>query len=412
MKDFIVLFLSKIFQKFLGLIREPIIAYFFGSSLLYSNYLLLRSGADFFSQFTVGNALKTNLLPKFSKLYNKYSKVSLKGVFLFSKKVMIWIFVISQLIQSAIILVVDPDEKLLFFLISIVLSLSICLNFLNTVFLTIMQAMGRFVKYSKATILNSTVVTILIYPLILLVNLFGLVISNLFGILSLTIRYVLPMNKEYEGYEASLDRNDFNLPILVLGNFTNIIIVLTRFISGSDGSNNIAYYTYSVFILNTILTAVIGNLTTLLLRKISIDRNNRIMLISLAVSILVGLMLILFLYFFSYDLIELFFHRGKFNLLDVQKTSSYLLQLSFAFMLMFIATTLFQPFFSLNKDVSVKERKYIFLCFISSAVFSLVLISFLSFDVRFKSLIYIYVMTILSVILSVYSYFIFLRNVE
>ena len=114
MKDFIVLFLSKIFQKFLGLIREPIIAYFFGSSLLYSNYLLLRSGADFFSQFTVGNALKTNLLPKFSKLYNKYSKVSLKGVFLFSKKVMIWIFVISQLIQSAIILVVDPDEKLLF----------------------------------------------------------------------------------------------------------------------------------------------------------------------------------------------------------------------------------------------------------------------------------------------------------
>ena len=275
-----------------------------------------------------------------------------------------------------------------------------------------MQAMGRFVKYSKATILNSTVVTILIYPLILLVNLFGLVISNLFGILSLTIRYVLPMNKEYEGYEASLDRNDFNLPILVLGNFTNIIIVLTRFISGSDGSNNIAYYTYSVFILNTILTAVIGNLTTLLLRKISIDRNNRIMLISLAVSILVGLMLILFLYFFSYDLIELFFHRGKFNLLDVQKTSSYLLQLIFAFMLMFIATTLFQPFFSLNKDVSVKERKYIFLCFISSAVFSLVLISFLSFDVRFKSLIYIYVMTILSVILSVYSYFIFLRNVE
>lgn len=411
-KDFSGLFLSNIFQKLLGLVREPIIAYFFGSSLIYSNYLLLRSGADFLSQFTVGNALKANLLPFFSKLYNKYSKVSLKGVYRFSKKAMIWIFIISQFIQSAIIIVINPEEKLLFFLISIVLSMSICLNFLNTIFLTIMQAMGRFMKYSFATSLNSTVVTTLLYPLILLGNLFGLVISRFFGILSLTIAYVLPMTKEREGHEAILDKNDFNLPILVLGNFTNIIIVSTRFISGSDGSNNIAYYTYSVFILNTILTAVIGNISTLLLRKISIDRNNKFIFISLALSIGVGVILLLFLYFFSYDLIELIFYRGKFSLLDVQKTSSYLLQLSFAFVLMFIATTFFQPFFSLSTDVFVKERKYIFWSFISCTIFSLVLLSFLSFDVRLKSLLYIYFMTSLSIILSFFSYRLYQKNVE
>ena len=152
-------FFYLIFSRSTRLIREPIIAYF-GSSLLYSNYLMLRSGADFFSQFTVGNALKANLLPKFSKLYNEQSKVSLKGVFTFSKKVMFWLFVASQIIQSAIILVLDPKEKLLFFLVSVVLSLSISFNFLNTVFLTIIQAMGRFMRYSLATTLNSTVVTI------------------------------------------------------------------------------------------------------------------------------------------------------------------------------------------------------------------------------------------------------------
>ena len=73
-KDFSSLFFSNIIQKIFGLIREPIIAYFFGSSLIYANYLLLKTGADFFSQFTVGNALRANLLPKLTKIYDKYDK--------------------------------------------------------------------------------------------------------------------------------------------------------------------------------------------------------------------------------------------------------------------------------------------------------------------------------------------------
>lgn len=411
-KDFSGLFLSNIFQKLLGLIREPIIAYFFGSSLLYSNYLMLRSGADFFSQFTVGNALKANLLPKFSKLYNEQSKVSLKGVFTFSKKVMFWLFVASQIIQSAIILVLDPKEKLLFFLVSVVLSLSISFNFLNTVFLTIIQAMGRFMRYSLATTLNSTVVTSLLYPLVILTNLFGLVLSRLLGIVSLTISYVLPMTKQNEGVQANIDKSDFNFPILILGNFANIIIVATRFISGSDGSNNIAHYTYSVFILNTILTAIIGNLSTLLLRRISIKKSQKAMLFSLVISIVVGVLLIVFLYFFSFEMIKFIFQRGEFNLIDVDNTASYLFELSFSFMLMFIATTLFQPFFSLNKSVVVKERKYIAIWFISFALIGLCLLFLLSFDVKLKSLIYIYTMTVLSVILSFFSYRCYLKHVN
>ena len=52
LKDFLNLFFANIFQKFLGLVRELVIAFFLGSSILYANFLLLRVVADFFSQIT------------------------------------------------------------------------------------------------------------------------------------------------------------------------------------------------------------------------------------------------------------------------------------------------------------------------------------------------------------------------
>ena len=70
-KDFGYLFFANLFQKILGLIRELIVAFFLGSSIMYANFLLLRVIADFFSQLTAGNALKANLLPKFTKIYKQ-----------------------------------------------------------------------------------------------------------------------------------------------------------------------------------------------------------------------------------------------------------------------------------------------------------------------------------------------------
>ena len=130
---------------------------------------------------------------------------------------MLFLFIISQLVQSFIIIYLSSnpiiyeiqeelklylginisygDVILLFFLISILLSLSICFNFFNMVYLTIMQSKGKFFKYSVATTLNSLVVAILIIPFSLFFHVLGLVISRLIGILTLTISYILPMNK-------------------------------------------------------------------------------------------------------------------------------------------------------------------------------------------------------------------------
>ena len=426
-KDFSNLFFSNVLQKVFGLIREPIIAFFFGSSFLYANYLLLRTGADFFSQFTVGNALKANLLPKFTKIYETYKQVSLKRVFAFTNRTMILLFVISQFIQSSIILyiykytdtlkIIEETELsmnkilVLFFIISILLSISICSNFFNTVFLSIMQAQGKFFKYSVATTLNSFIVAVFIYPFTLIWGVFGLVLSRLLGILTLTFSYILPMRKNQDGFESELSSKDFNFPTLILGNFANIIILSSRFVSGADGGKDIAYFTYSVFILNALLTSVVGNISTLLLRKVSIRKNNMFMLYSLIISVVVGIALVLGLEFYGFEIIRLVYMRGEFNINDVEHTTTFIKSLSYSFILIFIANTLFQPFFSLDIISTRKVRRLISLIFISTIIVGILFTIINSkFGVEDESIIIMYSSSIVSVLLAGYSYYYYLKN--
>ena len=68
--DFLVMFISNIVKKLIGFIREIILASIFGSSILYANFILLRTVSDFFCQLTQGSALQASLLARFSKLYS------------------------------------------------------------------------------------------------------------------------------------------------------------------------------------------------------------------------------------------------------------------------------------------------------------------------------------------------------
>ena len=411
LKDFSSLFFSNVLQKVFGLIREIIVASVFGSTLLYANFLLLRTVADFFSQFTVGNALKANLLPKFTKILQKYNKVSLSKMFDFSKRTMFLLFVLSQIIQYFIIWYLDTDSKLELILISVLLSICIALSFMNTIFLTFIQAQGKFFKYSLATTLNSFVVMILVKPFTLLWNITGLALSRFLGILSITFFYVLPMNKQQDGFKVELSMKDFNFPTLILGNFANIIILSSRFVSGADGGNQIAYFTYSVFILNALLTSIVGNISTLLLRKVSIKKNNMFMLYSLIISIVVGIALVIGLEFYGFEIIKLLYMRGEFNINDVEHTTTFIKSLSYSFILIFIATTLFQPFFSLDIISTRKVRRLISLIFISTIIVGILFTIINSkFGVEDESIIIMYSSSIVSVLLAGYSYYYYLKN--
>ena len=405
LKDFLNLFFTNIFQKVLGLLRELVIAFFLGSSILYAKFLLLRVVADFFSQVTAGNALKANLLPKFTKFYENNNEVSLTEVFRFSKKSSIYLFLMSQIIQTAVIFGLNLESNLLFFGVSLVLSFSICFNFINTIFLTIFQARGFFLRYSYASVTNSLVFTLLVYPLISFSSVIGLAVSRLLAILSMYFSFVKPLRKENVGLEIRLNHSDFNLSTLILGNFANIIIISSRFVSGADGSNDITFFMYAVVLLNALLTAVIGNVSTILLRKITIKKNTILMMYSLFISFFVGLLMVVGLNFFSTEIVKFIYLRGAFNISDVEQTASYLYELSFAFLLLFVSTILFQPFLTLSIDKTKKIRLAMVMIFLLSIVFAIAFSEFYLFNSKESSFLLMYISSAVSVILSIYSYF-------
>lgn len=405
LKDFSNLFFANIFQKVLGLIRELVIAFFLGSSILYANFLLLRIVADFFSQITAGNALKANLLPKFTKLYEKNKEVSLKEVFRFSQQSSVYLFIISQVIQTAVIFYLNIESNLLFFGVSLVLSFSICFNFINTIFLTVFQARGLFLRYSYASVTNSLVFTLLVYPLISFVSVIGLALSRLAAILSVYFSFVRPLKKENTGFEVRLNHSDFNFPTLILGNFANIIIISSRFVAGTDGSNSITFFMYAVVLLNALMTAVIGNVSTILLRKIAIKKNTKLMIYSLLTSVFVGLLMVVGLYFYSAEVVKFVYLRGAFNIADVQQTSAYLYELSFAFLLLFVSTILFQPYLTLSIEQTRKERLGMVVLFLLSIAFSVIFAQINSFTSKEGAFLMMYISSTITVALSGYSYF-------
>ena len=409
-KDFSSLFFSNLLQKFFGLIREVIIASILSSSLIYAHFLMLQSMTSIFSQFASGNSMSANLLPRFTKLFDQNENISLHETDKSLKPIMFWLFLITQIIQFIIIVFLDSEYSIFLFVISFLLSFIVCLNFYNSIYLSVIQAKGEFLKYSLATSLNEFVMILFIYPLLFLFNISGLVISRIFAKLSVIYFYIIPMKTKNNGYNLSLGKDDFNIPTLILGNFANIIIFTSRFVSGSDGGTSITYFTYSIFILNVILTAVIANISTLLLKKLSLRKDNIFMLYSVAISIVVGVSLVLFLQLYGYNLVEILFVRGNFTNTDAVRTTEFLNKLSYSFVFIFISTTLFQPFLSMKLEDSKEIRSKIAIIFISTIIISLLFAFTQNFKVEIESIIVIYTCSFISLLLAAYSYFYYLQK--
>ena len=374
--DFSYMFISNLFKKIFGFLREMILAYFFGSSIVYANFLLLRTVTDFFSQFTFGNALQANLLPKFTKVYENQESVDLSEVYNFTSRFSIKLFWISQVLQLSMIWYINPENKLLYFLLSIILAVLVSTNFFNSVFLIIFQAKGEFKRYSISTTLNLFVATVVLYPLSLFLDLIGVVLSRFIGIITLTFGYIKPLFQEKGEKKVRLSISDFNLSIIFLGNLANIIILTGRFSAGVDGSANITYFTYSAVLLNTLLTAVIMNINTLVLKVITVNKELGLVFISTIISFFVGILLLLFVNKYDSEIISVIFERGAFSSGDTVNTVFYLRSLSWSFILMFIATSLIQPFFTLKKQILKSEGQNLAFFFLGLVIVSIILLKY------------------------------------
>ena len=401
--DFIYMFLSNIVKKGLGFLREIILALFFGSSIIYANFLLLKTVTDLFSQLTQGNALQTNLLSKFSKFYNKESLVSLENVFSFSKKMVLYLFLLSQVIQLPIVWYISPDNYILFFGLSVILGGIMSISFYVSIFLVVMQAKGEFKTNSIATTLDMFITTFFLYPLSLIFDIFGIVISKVIGLSAMFFRYIKPMFKEVNGISVSFGVKDFNISVLFLGNLSHIIILLARFVAGLDGGNNIVFFNYSVVLLNIFLTSVVLNLNTIVLRRLAIKKEIRLIFFSVFSALLLGLGLVFVVNVYGFSIIQFIFERGVFTELDTLATFSYAKDLSISFIFIFIASALFQPFFSMDQKFIKNESRIMALIIITTIAILFIIFYFSLTTARENSIIMIYTLSLLSMLLAAFS---------
>ena len=403
--DFVYMFCSNIIKKGFGFVREVILASIFGSSLFYSNFLLLKTVSELFSEFTQGSAMQASLLAKFSKLYSSNSDVSLVNIFKFSQKIMLGLFILSQVIQIPIVFYLNTDYFWTFIFVSILLGVILSINFYNAIFLVVMQGKGQFKRHSISTTMDIFLSTIVLYPLSLFFGVIGIVCSRLIGLCSLFYFYLFPMFDEKEGEKVDFGLKDFNISILFLGNLANIIILISRFIAGLDDTNNIVFFNYSVVILNVILTAVILNLNTIILRRISISRELGLIFLSATGALFLGLGLVFIINRFGFEIFQFVFQRGAFTLEDTISTVAYAKDLSFAFIFIFIASVFFQPFFTLPSEYLKKESKKFAVVFLVSICAILSYYQFFPSSAKDQSLIMMYSLSLVYFIISIFSFF-------
>ncbi len=410
--DFGYMFCANIIKKGFGFVREIILASIFGSSVLYANFLLLKTVSELFSDLTQGSAMQASLLSKFSKLYSSNDDISLVNIFKFSQKIMLGLFILSQLIQIPIILYINPEYFWTFIFLSLLLGLILSINFYNAIFLVIMQGKGQFKKHSIATTMDMFISTLILYPLSLLFGVIGIAISRLLGLFSLFYIYLFPMFREQKGKDVEFGIKDFNISLLLLGNFANIIMLLSRFVAGLDDGNNITFFNYSVVLLNVLLTAVVLNLNTIVLRRLSIKKDIRLVLFSGFTALILGLGLVFVINTFGFEIIQFIFQRGAFTLEDTLATLAYAKDLSFSFVLIFLASALFQPFFSLPQEYLNLSSKNIALLFLISIGLIIAYFQFSPSSAKSQSLIMMYSLSALYFILSLYSYVKYYRYVS
>jgi len=410
LKDFSFLFSSNVLKKLLGFFRELVLAFLFGSSIIYASYLILKTITDFFSQFTFGNALQANLIPRFTKLFKDNTLLNLVDVKKFSNKILLLIFLISLIIQFLIISFIIKDYYLILSFIAVILSSILAANFYNSLFLSIIQAKGDFKKFSISTTLNICISTILVYPLSFLFDIIGIAISRLVGVISLSYIYIKPLTRPNQGLLVNLSIKDFQFSVIFLSNISLFILLLARFIIGLDASNQIAFFNYSFILLNILLTSIVFNINTVFLRKLSLVKSLLPLLYSFLITLIISILLYVTVSKYSVIIVDFVYNRGAFNNSDVISTASFLLELTPGYIILMFVSIFFQPFFSLGLDKITNISNRFCIVFLMTMICVLSYIFLNNIDLKNASIFFVNSLSICALILSILSLIYYIRH--
>ena len=218
------------------------------------------------------------------------------------------------------------------------------------------------------------------------------------------------MLKDNNGYVAKISYKDLNFSVIVLANISLFILLTARFIIGLNGANEITYFNYAFVLLNIVLTAFVFNINSILLRKISLNRNTKFLIYSLLVSIPLALMLYFIISNYNIQIVEFIYKRGMFNSNDVLETSFFLQSLLPSYIMLIFTSILFQPFFSMGID-KISKYSFNFLIILFSILLILTLYIFYNdLSSTEASLLFVNVMSFSALMLALISFIIFRKD--
>ena len=120
-------------------------------------------------------------------------------------------------------------------------------------------------------------------------------------------------------------------------------------------------------------------------------------------------MLVHFIDLYGEITIQFIFQRGAFTQQDTLSTFAYAKDLSISFVFIFIASALFQPFFSLAQNKIKKDANILAIIFSVFLVGLFVYFSFNASSARENSLTTIYILSFLFMLMSLYSVYRFYK---
>ncbi|MDA0765004.1 MAG: hypothetical protein O3A39_11265, partial [Proteobacteria bacterium] len=144
-------------------------------------------------------------------------------------------------------------------------------------------------------------------------------------------------------------------------------------------------------------------LNTIVLRRLSIKKDIRLVVFSGVIALILGLGLVFVVNTYGFEIIQFIFQRGAFTLEDTLATLAYAKDLSYSFVLIFLASALFQPFFSLDQKIISKDSKVMALLLLATILILLFYFIAAPASSRVNSIIMLYTLSIISILLSLFS---------
>lgn len=350
-----LLALANILSKVFGFVREVAIAYFFGASPLLASYITLRSISDVFTTFSGGAALEAVLLPRLTRQFASDKPASLERFEIDARQIGKVVALASLALTIPYIALRAGDftrvELAQLVGVAIIMSLSLGWLFLLSVGLLVLQARGRFARYAVLSSLVDCSMALLTIPSALL-GVLGLALSRL-----VSIGLVLPtcwrearisrhLTANGSVNELRLSLRDFDVPTLVAGNFSVVILLGSRIVAGLGGGTSVAHLAYATIVLNSVMTVLIRSMSTVLLRNFSISAERDKVTWSALAALACGAFVVALAYLSGEELISLIYMRGAFSMEDASATAYMFKVLSVPFALQFVSTILLQPMFA------------------------------------------------------------------